>query len=103
MAEQEWVVDLTGAGFVATGVVGQLHVSDFRKVLLQRWRDVAFHDLHVVDVVLNEEIMRTDVVDDLCCLLCSGEKESGDIAGVDWLNQQLDALTCQSIRCKAKV
>src|SRR4051812_33453178 len=55
MPEEERIVDLTGAGFVAAGVVGELDMGDARQVLLQASRDVALHHLHMVDIVLHEQ------------------------------------------------
>src|SRR5881275_3140238 len=56
MAEQEGIVDLAGARLVAAGVVGKLDMGDARQVLLHGARDVALHHLHVVDIVLHEQI-----------------------------------------------
>ena len=58
MPEEEGIIDLAGAGFVAAGIVGELDMGDARRVLLQVSRDVALHQLHVVDIVLDEEIAR---------------------------------------------
>jgi hypothetical protein len=56
-AEQEGVVDLARARLVAAGVVGQLDVGDARQVLLHGGGQLAFHALHVVDVVLQEQVV----------------------------------------------
>src|ERR1700709_34187 len=45
MPEQEGIVDLSRARFVATGIVGQLDMRDAAEMLLQRSRDVALHHL----------------------------------------------------------
>ena len=65
MPEQEGIVDLAGAGLVAAGIVGKLNVRNMSQVLLQASRDVTLHHLHVVDVVLHEQIARPHVGDDL--------------------------------------
>ena len=57
--------------------VGKLDMGDARQMLLQAARDVPLHDLHVVDVVLDEVVVRTDVRDDLCGLLGAVEEEAG--------------------------
>src|SRR6266404_7850957 len=46
MSKQEGIVDLSGAGVVASGVVGQFDLSDTSKILSQRLRDIALHYLH---------------------------------------------------------
>ena len=56
--EQEGVVDFAGAGLVATGVVGDLHVRDARQVGLDGRAQIALHDLHVINVVLQVQIRR---------------------------------------------
>src|SRR5689334_5923841 len=40
MAEQEGIVDLAGAGFVAAGVVGKLDMGDAGQVFLQASRNI---------------------------------------------------------------
>src|SRR5690348_5489253 len=45
MAEQEGIVDLSGPRLVSAGIVGELHMSDARQVLLQGARDVTLHHL----------------------------------------------------------
>src|SRR6266481_1512689 len=79
MSKQEGIVDLPGAGFVAAGIVGQLHMGNAPKVLSQRWRDITLHHLHVIDVVLNEQIVRSDIRDDLNGLLRSVQEEAGNV------------------------
>ena len=64
IAEQEAVVDLARAGLVAARIVRDLDVGDASSARLDGRRQVALHDLHVVDVVLQIEIVRADLVDD---------------------------------------
>src|ERR1700716_3680031 len=87
-SKQEGIVDLSSARFVAARVIGQLDMSDTSKVLSQRWRDITFHHLHVVDVILNEEIIGFDVGNDLNGLLRPVQKETRNIARVYGLDQQ---------------
>src|SRR5690606_21597447 len=63
--EHEGVVDLARARLVAARVVGQLNVGDAALVLLEGVGQFAFHALGVVDVVLDEQVVRADLVDDL--------------------------------------
>src|SRR5688572_5517762 len=64
MLEQEGIVDLAGAGLVPAGIVGKLQMRDAREVFLDGARKIAFHDLHVIDVVLKEEVVGADFLDD---------------------------------------
>src|SRR5262245_18385074 len=92
MTKQERIVDLAGARLVAAGIVGELDMGDARQMLLQGARDFAFHDLHVVDVVLDEDIVRADIGYDLRRLFGAVEEEAGDIDGVDRFDQEPDPL-----------
>src|SRR5207302_5478144 len=60
-AEQEAIVDLAGARLVAAGIVGELQMRDLRQTPLDRVCELAFHPLHVIDVVLQVQIARADV------------------------------------------
>ena len=51
---------------------------------------VAFHDLHVVEIVLQGEVVRADLVHELDRLRGAVEVEAGDVAGVDRLDHQPD-------------
>ena len=55
--EHEGVVDLARARLVAPRIVGELHMPDACQVLGKRRRELAFHALGVVDVVLNEQVV----------------------------------------------
>src|SRR4051812_46009586 len=54
MLEQEAVIDLARARLVAAGIIGQLHMADQRQVGLDGGCQLAFHALHVIDVVLDQ-------------------------------------------------
>ena len=91
MREQEVVVDLAGAGFVPPGRVGQLHVVDLVEVFLDGGGEVAFHDLHVIDVVLEREVGHARVVHHVECLRRGVEIEARDVARVDGFDEHRDA------------
>src|SRR5476651_2474353 len=63
--EQVAVVDLAGARLVAARRVGQLDVFDQRQVGADRVAQFAFHALHMIDVVLQEQIRPGAVGDQL--------------------------------------
>ena len=102
MLEQEGIVDLAGARLVAAGIVGELDMRDARQIGLHGAGEIALHDLHVIDVVLHEEIVRADVVDERERLIGAGEEEAGNVARVDRLDQQLDASALRQFRRRRK-
>src|SRR5918995_5075281 len=63
VAEQERVVDFARTRLVSARIVGKLDMGDPRQVLLDRAGEIAFHDLHVIDVVLDEDFVRAGLVD----------------------------------------
>src|SRR5258708_13230539 len=70
-------------------------------MLSQCWRDIALHHLHVVDVILNKEIIRSDIGDTLNRLLCPVQEKARHVAGVDRLNQKPNTLACEGIRSES--
>jgi uridine phosphorylase len=56
----------------------------------------SFHDLHMVDVVLQKQVVRADLVDDFESLLRAAQEETGYVASVDRLDQQMDSSGLQS-------
>src|SRR6266550_1949879 len=74
-AEQESIIGLAGARFVASGVVGDLHMRDLRQMRLDRVREFALHSLHMIDVVLQKKIGRADVADDVERLMRARQKK----------------------------
>ena len=57
--------------------------------------DVAFHDVRVVDVELERQIVGASLFDDLDGLLRGLKKESRNIARVERLDEQRDAVSLQ--------
>ncbi len=92
MLEQEGVVDLASARLVTPGVVGQLDVGDARQVLLHRRGQLAFHALHVIDVVLQEQVVAAHLVHKGQRLRRAVQVKAGNVEGVDRLDQQTDAV-----------
>ncbi|MCY1424549.1 hypothetical protein D9M71_402990 [compost metagenome] len=63
---------------------------DRGEVGLDGTRQVTFHDLHVVDVVLQEQVVAAHFGLDFQGLLGGVQVEAGDVAGVDHFHDQLD-------------
>ena len=90
MAEQEWIVDLPGARLVTSRIIGDLDVTDMGKVTLDRGGEFTFHPLHVIDVVLNEEVVAAYFRNYIKCLIGMVEIEAGDIEDIDRFDQQFE-------------
>lgn len=90
--EQEGIIDFPRARLVAARVVGQLQVGDHRQVLPDGFGQFALHALHVIDVVLHEDIGGTRRGDDVERLPGVIEEEARNVESVDRLDQQLTVL-----------
>ena len=80
-------VYLTAAGVVTSGTISQLNMSDARQLCLQRRRQIAFHHLRVVDVILQPEIILADGIDNLQGLPCGRHQEARIVDTVQRLHQ----------------
>ena len=89
-AEHERIVDLAGSWLVAAGIVGDLDVADAIEVALDRVHEIALHDLRMVDVVLQLEILCSDRGEDGEPDARTIDEESGDIVTVDRLQEKAD-------------
>src|SRR3546814_7540917 len=77
--------------------------SDLAEVLLDGACQVALHHLHVIDVVLEGEVVGAHCLDDRQRLRRRREVESGDVDGVDRLDEQPDAGLLGLLGGKAQV
>ena len=64
MLEQEWIIDFAGARLVAPLIVRDLDMGDAGKMFLQAGREFALHALHMIDVVLQKQVVRSHVIHD---------------------------------------
>ena len=101
--KQEWIIDFATAGLVSPRRIGQLHVADFRKVLFDRWRQVTFHDLHVVNVVLEGKVGHICVMHDVERLGRVIQVKARNVTRVDCLNEQRDVVLCEFLAGKAQI
>ena len=62
--EKKGVVDFPGSGLMPSWIVGQLDMPDTLQVVLKGAGQIALHDLHVVDIVLQEKIVRADFLEE---------------------------------------
>src|SRR5512140_103048 len=93
-AEQVLVVQLANIRFMALGHPGQLEVADMsgRQVLPDLHRHIALDDLAVVQVHLHLEVGGAYLSDEGVRGILPIEVEARNVAGVDRLDQQVDAL-----------
>src|ERR1700736_2543690 len=101
--EDERVVDLAGARLVAARGVGDLDMRDAREVPLDGGDEVSLHHLHVVDVVLKVEVFAPSLRDEVERLLGVAEVEARDVARVDGLDEEPDALCPERAGGEAQV
>ena len=76
-----------GPTVVRVESTGEMERAVRAAVPVARIGEVAFHDVHVVEVVLEKQVRHVRVVHDVEGLVRGVEIEAGDIAGVDRLDQ----------------
>src|SRR6266436_9937029 len=89
--EDELPADLAGAGLVAAGHVGELHVVDHRHQCLEAAGDVTLGGLAVIDVELQPEAVAADRRDDSGTLLLGAQQITRRVARVERLDDELEA------------
>src|SRR6476620_7940056 len=85
VTQQESIIDLAGARLMSSRRIGQLHMRNQLQVLVDRHCKIAFHDLHMVDIVLHEEIIGSDNGDDVNSLLRVAQEKTRYVARIDRL------------------
>ena len=65
MCEQEGKVDLATAGFVAAGVVGDLHVADAGQAACDRCRQLALNTLNIIKMDFTYTTKRSQIMKSL--------------------------------------
>ena len=103
VTKQEAVINLAGARLVPTRIVGHLDVPDRAQVRLHRRRELTFHPLCVIDVVLDEQVVRAGRLDELQCLPGPPQVKPGNVEGVDRLDQEPDPCALELLRGEAQV
>src|SRR5450830_1929437 len=97
MLEQEPIVDLPSPRFVAPRVIRQLDMVDLTQVRGQGPGQITFHDLHVIDVVLQEQVSAAHLLANRQGLRGVVQVEPRDVAGVDCFHHQLDTHRLQLV------
>ena len=78
-------------------------MGDLRQIQFDRIRKLALHPLHMIDVVLQEQIRGADLAHDLERLSRMRKKKAGDIVGIDRLDQKSDAFAAQRFGGEAEI
>src|SRR5450830_1351312 len=103
LRQQVAVIDLARARLEAARIVGQLDVADLRQVGLDGVGQFALHALHVIDVVLDLDVVRARLGDDAQRLLGAIQIKAGDVEGVDRFDHETNLLSRQARGRKAQV
>ena len=96
--QQKRVVYFAGARLVPARIVGQLKVSDPRQEAFNGIGQFAFHALHMIDVVLQFEIGRADLIEERDGLRGAVQEEARNVVSVDRLREKSNARILQ-FRC----
>src|SRR3954453_11002261 len=90
--EQERIVQLLAIRLVARGDAGDLDVADHRHHLAQPHRNVAMDDLAVIDVELEFQVRKPQLLDQVAREAEIIEEVAGHIARIDRLEHDVDAV-----------
>jgi hypothetical protein len=82
------VIDLARARLVTAGIVGDLHMADAVSKALEGRYQVTLHDLHVVKIILDLEVVRFHPGHYPLGMLGRGQVEGRHVAPVDRLDDQ---------------
>src|SRR5258705_8165863 len=96
-------VDRTRSWLVTTGDIRDLDVSNRTELTGYRPHHVLSHSLHVVHVVLQEQIDRRGLRANLDSLPRAMERESGNIRGIDAFDQQRDPGRLEALGSETEV
>ncbi len=89
--EQVEVVDLADVGFVAVGVAGDLHMRGDGEQPLRPLLQITFRHLQVIEIELQAQMRRADLVDDRLHLVRGVGEVAWNVAMVDRLQNDRDA------------
>src|SRR5260370_35390351 len=95
MVIEKRIVNFTSVWLVTLGHTSHLYMAALRSIFAELDSQVALHDLHMVKVHLQHQIMGADFLENVVGLGLRVEKESRYIACVDRFNQKGYALFCE--------
>ena len=88
---------------MSTWIIRNLHVTDALTVRLEVFHDIALHDLSVIDIKLQEQIVAVDRSDNFHRLRGTRQIKTGTIPCVDWFDKQAYPFACQALRRKTEI
>ena len=102
--EQIGVVDFADIWFVSARVAGDLEVADVSEMLANALGEIACHDLAVVQIHLQKQVVAAHRLDDLPRLGGGVEKVPGDVPHVvDRLDEEANAVRFQQLGSIAQI
>src|SRR5712692_11362458 len=101
--EEIGVVDLAAVGLVAVGHAGDLDMGVAPGEAAQMDGEITLHDLAVIEVELQFDVVAADAVEDGERLGGGVEEIAGDIARIDRLDQQGDAVRRDEVGGAAQI
>src|SRR4051794_33482165 len=84
-------------------ITGNLNVVNQRQVCLDLLSQIATHDLAMVEVHLQEQIVAADPLNQLARLRDSREKIARVVPGIEGFDEQTDAMGLQRLRGPAQI
>src|SRR5258707_1522985 len=95
MVIEKRIVNFTSVWLVTLGHTSHLYMAALRSIFAELDSQVTLHDLHVVKVHLQHQILGAHFLENVIGLGLRVEKESRYIACVDRFNQKGYALLCE--------
>jgi hypothetical protein len=102
-AEEIRVVDLTHIWFMAPGIPGNLKMSDDLEMCANLLGQVAAHDLAMVQVHLQQQVVAPDFLNNLMGVISGIEEIPRHVARIDGLDHELNAVWAQRLGGPAQI
>ena len=93
------MIELAKVRLEALGHAGNLEVPDpaSGQVLADLHCHITLDNLAVVQIELNLDVVGADLIHQLVRIVLAVQEKAGDVARVDRLQQQVDAVPCRSV------
>ncbi len=84
-------------------IVGNLDMADARHKFFQRRPQFAFHALHVINIILELEIVGTDIIHDFNALFRAVQEKSRNVIKIDRLGDEQDVFFFEGFGREGKI
>src|SRR5262245_14112772 len=101
--KQIGIVNLPHIRFMPTRIARDLNMADQRQVRFDLLGQITAHDLTVVEVHLQEQIIAPDPLNDFASLHRGGEKIARVVTGIEGLDEQANAMGLQHFSGPAQI